>query len=187
MANLHTPGLFARRLAAVRTQIPRRCINTSAAAPRRTLQPAFASPLPRRPLPSQHMLLRSFSVSSRARQEAAVPSNGSVKAEEPKAEAPAYEMTFTCKKCQTRSTHRISKQGYHNGTVLITCPGCKNKHLISDHLKIFSDSRVTLEDIMKEKGQLVKRGTLSAEGDVEFWEDGTETSRQPKEDYTAKA
>lgn len=40
---------------------------------------------------------------------------------------------------------------------------------------------------MKEKGQLVKRGTLSAEGDVEFWEDGTETSRQPKEDYTAKA
>lgn len=40
---------------------------------------------------------------------------------------------------------------------------------------------------MKEKGQLVKRGTLSAEGDLEFWEDGTETARQSKEDDTTKA
>ena len=39
---------------------------------------------------------------------------------------------------------------------------------------------------MKEKGQLVKRGTLSAEGDLEFWDDGTETARQPKEDDTTK-
>jgi len=30
---------------------------------------------------------------------------------------------------------------------------------------------------MKERGQLVKRGTLSEDGDVEFWEDGTTTSR----------
>ncbi|TID22152.1 zf-DNL-domain-containing protein [Venturia nashicola] len=187
MANLQTPRLIARRLAAAQVLIPRQCVNTSATAPRRILQSAIALPFPRRPLPFQPLLRRSFSVSSHARHEAAVPANDSVKAEEPKAEAPAYEMTFTCKKCQTRSTHRISKQGYHNGTVLITCPGCKNKHLISDHLKIFSDTRVTLEDIMKEKGQLVKRGTLSAEGDLEFWEDGTETTRLPKENDTAKA
>ena len=51
-------------------------------------------------------------------------------------QVPAYEMTFTCKKCQTRSSHRVSKQGYYHGTVLITCPGCKNRHLISDHLKV---------------------------------------------------
>jgi hypothetical protein len=49
---------------------------------------------------------------------------------------PAYEMTFTCKPCLTRSTHRISKQGYHHGSVLITCPECKNRHVISDHLKV---------------------------------------------------
>lgn len=49
---------------------------------------------------------------------------------------PAYEMTFTCKQCNTRSTHRISKQGYHHGTVLVQCPGCKNRHLIADHLKV---------------------------------------------------
>ncbi|KAF2108289.1 DNL zinc finger-domain-containing protein [Lophiotrema nucula] len=94
-----------------------------------------------------------------------------------KDQVPAYEMTFTCKKCDTRSSHRISKQGYHHGTVLITCPGCKNRHLMSDHLKIFSDKPVTLEDIMREKGDLVKRGSLGIEGDVEFWEDGTSTPR----------
>jgi len=86
-------------------------------------------------------------------------------------------MTFTCKKCTTRSSHRLSKQGYHHGTVLIACPGCKNRHLIADHLKIFSDTRVTLEDIMRQKGEVVKRGT-KVEGDLEFWEDGSVKSTQ---------
>ena len=49
---------------------------------------------------------------------------------------PSYQLTFTCKPCLERSTHDISKQGYHNGTVLITCPKCKNRHVISDHLKV---------------------------------------------------
>jgi mitochondrial protein import protein ZIM17 len=31
---------------------------------------------------------------------------------------------------------------------------------------------------MKERGQLVKKGTLSEDGDVEFWEDGTQTERR---------
>jgi ribosomal protein S27E len=52
------------------------------------------------------------------------------------AEVPSYAMVFTCKKCSERSAHKISKQGYHSGTVLVTCPGCKNRHLISDHLKV---------------------------------------------------
>lgn len=51
-------------------------------------------------------------------------------------QVPSYELTFTCKKCSTRSSHRVSKQGYHHGTVLIACPGCKNRHLISDHMKV---------------------------------------------------
>lgn len=49
---------------------------------------------------------------------------------------PEYEMTFTCKPCGTRSRHRVSKQGYHRGSVLITCPDCKNRHVISDHLNV---------------------------------------------------
>ncbi|KZF22403.1 zf-DNL-domain-containing protein [Xylona heveae TC161] len=98
--------------------------------------------------------------------------------EQEKQQQPAYELTFTCKPCSHRSAHRVSKQGYHKGTVLITCPSCKNRHVISDHLKIFSDKPMTIEDLMREKGQLVKKGSLGTDGDVEFWDDGTSTERQ---------
>ncbi|KAH7419760.1 DNL zinc finger-domain-containing protein [Cadophora sp. MPI-SDFR-AT-0126] len=90
---------------------------------------------------------------------------------------PEYEMTFTCTPCSTRSTHRVSKQGYHKGSVLITCPECKNRHVISDHLGIFGDRKLTIEDLMREQGQLVKRGTLSEDGNLEFWADGSTTTR----------
>ena len=51
---------------------------------------------------------------------------------------PGYFLYFTCKPCGSGSNHRISKQGYHSGTVLVTCPGCNNRHIISDHLKVRS-------------------------------------------------
>lgn len=84
---------------------------------------------------------------------------------------PHYRITFTCVPCSERSTHVISKQGYHRGSVLITCPGCRNRHVMSDHLNIFGDRKMTVEDLLREKGQLVKRGTLGEDGDVEFWQD----------------
>lgn len=90
---------------------------------------------------------------------------------------PHYELTFTCVPCGERSSHTISKQGYHHGSVLITCPSCRNRHVISDHMNIFGDRQITIEDLMRERGQLVKRGTLGEDGDVEFWEDGTTTAR----------
>lgn len=34
---------------------------------------------------------------------------------------------------------------------------------------------MTIEDLMRERGQLVKKGTLSEDGDLEFWEDGSTT------------
>ena len=55
---------------------------------------------------------------------------------------PAYELSITCKPkaplpdCGYRSTHRISKQGYFKGTILVQCPKCGNRHLIADHLKV---------------------------------------------------
>ncbi|KAI7081622.1 hypothetical protein KC356_g9000 [Hortaea werneckii] len=94
-----------------------------------------------------------------------------------KAQEPAYEMTFTCRACLERSSHRITKQAYHFGTTLITCPGCKNRHLISDHLKIFSDKNITLEDILKEKGQYLKKGRLGEDGDIEFFDDKKQTGQ----------
>lgn len=37
---------------------------------------------------------------------------------------------------------------------------------------------MTVEDLMREQGQLIKKGTLSEDGDLEFWEDGTSTTRK---------
>lgn len=91
-------------------------------------------------------------------------------------EKPRYQLSFTCKKCSTRSTHEISKQAYHKGTVLIQCPGCKNRHLIADHLKIFSDTSITLEDILARTGETMEKRAIGPdEVDLE-WE--------PAEEYT---
>ncbi|KAL4784313.1 DNL zinc finger-domain-containing protein [Aspergillus varians] len=86
---------------------------------------------------------------------------------------PAYRLTFTCKPCGNRSSHRVSKHGYHRGTVLIRCPSCENRHVISDNLNIFFDKNKTLDDLMAESGQTITRGELK--GDMEFWADGTVT------------
>ncbi|KAJ5662718.1 hypothetical protein N7462_011644 [Penicillium macrosclerotiorum] len=83
----------------------------------------------------------------------------------------AYQIVFTCKPCGERSSHRMSKQGYHRGTVLIQCPSCQSRHVMSDHLGIFFDKRTTLEDLLKEKGQTLTHGV--ADGNLEFWDDGT--------------
>jgi mitochondrial protein import protein ZIM17 len=111
---------------------------------------------------------------------------------------PAYQLTFTCTPCQHRSTHRITKHGYHKGTVLVQCPGCKARHVIADHLKVFMDNSSTLEDILmranvdgKPLTSLLKKGKLGIrqgemvgnewERDMEFWEDGTETKHEKME------
>lgn len=83
----------------------------------------------------------------------------------------AYRITFTCKPCGERSAHRMSKQGYHRGTVLIQCPSCKNRHVMSDHLGVFFDKRTTVEDLLKQQGQALTHG--HTDGNLEFWEDGT--------------
>ncbi|CAG8433983.1 489_t:CDS:2 [Scutellospora calospora] len=63
-------------------------------------------------------------------------------------------IAFTCKVCSHRSTKIISKQAYNNGVVIIQC-SCKNHHLIADHLGWFRDNRVTIEDLMLERGEKV--------------------------------
>ncbi|KAJ5179828.1 hypothetical protein N7492_003038 [Penicillium capsulatum] len=83
----------------------------------------------------------------------------------------AYRIAFTCKPCGERSEHRMSKQGYHRGTVLIQCPSCKSRHVMSDHLGVFFDKKTTLEDLLKEKGQTLTHG--HTDGNLEFWDDGT--------------
>ncbi|WPK23817.1 hypothetical protein PUMCH_001064 [Australozyma saopauloensis] len=74
-------------------------------------------------------------------------------------ETPQLMIAFTCKKCDTRSSHTFSKQAYHKGLVLIQCPGCKGRHLIADNLNIFRDNKVNLEDILKAQGESVATTT----------------------------
>ncbi|CAR26847.1 hypothetical protein ZYGR_0I01190 [Zygosaccharomyces rouxii] len=70
-----------------------------------------------------------------------------------KVDKPMMMIAFTCKKCNDRSSHTMSKQAYTKGTVLIQCPSCQVRHLIADHLKIFSDEHITIEDILRAKGE----------------------------------
>ncbi|PHH88060.1 hypothetical protein CDD83_8045 [Cordyceps sp. RAO-2017] len=86
-------------------------------------------------------------------------------------DAAYYQISFTCVPCSFRSHHNISKQGYHFGSILISCPECRNRHVISDHLNIFGDRKITVEDLMRERGRLVKRGSLGEDGNIEFWPD----------------
>lgn len=54
--------------------------------------------------------------------------------------------------------------------------------MISDHLKIFGDKRLTVEDLLRERGQFIRKGTLSEDGDFEFWEDGEVVVREREEE-----
>ncbi|KAG7093451.1 hypothetical protein E1B28_007129 [Marasmius oreades] len=95
----------------------------------------------------------------------------------PESIQPKLSMTFTCtvEGCGTRSTHEFSKRSYERGIVLVQCPGCENRHLIADHLGWFKESTEdgklrTVEDLLRAKGEKVKRGKLNADGDIEYVE-----------------
>ncbi|KAK8126515.1 DNL zinc finger [Apiospora kogelbergensis] len=133
--------------------------------------------LPRTLQPTQFSRRYAHTIPKPSRPAAPAASSESEAIKQRKLQEPHYELTFTCVPCGERSTHTVSKQGYHKGSVLITCPSCRNRHVISDHLNIFGNRQITVEDLMRERGQLVKRGTLGEDGDIEFWEDGTVTER----------
>ena len=67
------------------------------------------------------------------------------------------QISFTCKKCDTRNIKIISKHAYTKGVVIITCDGCKNNHLIADNLQWFDGTNRNIESILKKKGENVRR------------------------------
>ncbi|KAG0198519.1 hypothetical protein BGX28_008039 [Mortierella sp. GBA30] len=66
---------------------------------------------------------------------------------------------FTCTVCNSRSHKTMSKHAYHHGVVIMQCDHCKNRHLIADHLGWFKTGGVTVEDLVKERGETVQKLT----------------------------
>ncbi|KAF9343680.1 Threonine synthase-like 1 [Mortierella sp. AD094] len=68
---------------------------------------------------------------------------------------------FTCTVCNHRAHKTMSKHAYNHGIVIMQCDHCKNRHLIADHLGWFKDGGVTVEDLVKAKGETVQKLTKS--------------------------
>ncbi|KAK4116551.1 zf-DNL-domain-containing protein [Canariomyces notabilis] len=185
---------------------PRHFLPQTPSVPRTAVRLAHSIPRPRNPSPFRDQQQQQPAVTSTS-----IPSSSSssspplsqpttTPAQQPQQQQPNvlqqphYELTFTCRPCGHRSRHRVSKQGYHQGSVLIACPSCRNRHVISDHLGIFGGDIKTVEDLLRARGELVKRGMLLKEigngegdgdGDFEVWDDGSVTARQAWDEGTA--
>jgi protein import protein ZIM17 len=68
---------------------------------------------------------------------------------------------FTCTVCDTRAAKQFTENAYQRGVVIVTCPGCNNRHLIADNLGFFPDEEDgedgwNIEKGMAKLGQNVK-------------------------------
>lgn len=67
-----------------------------------------------------------------------------------------FELQYTCKVCETRNHHRVSRAAYNNGVVIAQCKGCKSQHLIADHLeftKLWQKGKTgTIEEFFAQQG-----------------------------------
>ena len=45
-----------------------------------------------------------------------------------------FQLQYTCKVCETRNQHTVTRIAYRQGVVIARCKGCDTQHLIADHL-----------------------------------------------------
>jgi protein import protein ZIM17 len=69
---------------------------------------------------------------------------------------PKIEMSMECRPCGLRSLHRLSRQAYTRGVVIVTCPHCHQRHLIADHMGWFPGEPRTVEDMPHVRCRWVK-------------------------------
>ena len=90
---------------------------------------------------------------------------------------------MTCEPCGTRSSHQFRAKTYETGVVIIQCPNptCKARHLVADRLGWFEDVKkaggdgrkgVDIEELMRRKGEAVKRGEADVLGQYTDRSDG---------------
>jgi len=97
--------------------------------------------------------------------------------------ANTLQLQYTCKVCETRNTHKVSKLAYNNGVVIVTCKECKCKHLIADNLGWTKyvggfDGDTNIENFLETMGRGDEVNRVSKEVfDLEkkFHNDGPET------------
>lgn len=76
--------------------------------------------------------------------------------------APArFKIMYTCKVCEHRNSHMISRLAYNQGIVIVTCSGCNSRHLMSDKTGLL-DYGVWNVEMLAAAGESVTR--LGVEG-----------------------
>jgi len=75
-------------------------------------------------------------------------------------------LAYTCKKCDARNAHTISKLAYEEGIVIVTCAECKVRHLIADNTgKMDVGYKGNIEDLLAGTGEVTR---VSSEADLGY-------------------
>ena len=101
-------------------------------------------------------------------------SQGAAKQLEPSVGVSSIEkflMMYTCKLCDGRNAHMVSKVAYEHGMVVTTCRHCKNRHLIADNehkLDMGPDTPAfkRVEELLRARGERVKRMQVDSKQDL---------------------